>query len=151
MKKLLTLTLLLATLLAFSACGGDDKEDNVLNNEPETPANPFVGTWEYSVGNYFFMQKGYFEVFDNYSITEDIFIYQDNKLTDVNKRDYTYTIEHNSSGEEILRYGIWGNRMWLEGRLVRGKLVVDEVRINSDTGAETRELWTEMTRYDPAK
>lgn len=151
MKKLLTLTLLLSTLLTFSACGGDDKEDNILNNEPETPANPFIGTWEYSVGNYSFMQKGYFDITEDYHIKEDYFIYRDNNLSDADTRDYTYTIEHDYSGEEILHIDIMKGSSWYEARLLRGKLIVYYVRQQYNTGEETRELWTEMTRYAPAK
>lgn len=151
MKKLLTLTLLLASMLTFSACGGDDNEDSVINNEPETPANPYIGTWEYIDVTYDWMQKGYFEIAEDNTIKQERYNYRNNKLESFDEAFYTYTIENKDSDKEILLIKPVIGRFWLEAKLLRGKLIVFDVYRDEATGEEIRTIWTEMTRYDPVQ
>lgn len=88
MRKVFSLMLLLATLLAFTACG-DDKED-----EPNYPS--IVGTWSRTVseeqignGTMTIKQK---EVFKSNGTAQGIAeIYLNKDLYQSNTFDYTYT------------------------------------------------------------
>lgn len=146
MKKLLSITMLLAMLLTFSACGSD--EDNVLNSEPAVPSNPFIGKWTYKLSSIERMEVGYVEITEDNKIFFDKIYYSGQTIVGTNAgtatREFTYTIEKNSDGEDIICYG---RGSWhCEGRLFRNLLIFDEVRIDSETGEETRKPAYVMTR-----
>lgn len=96
MKKLLTLTLLLATLLTFSAC--DDK------NEPET--NPFVGKWICTI-SYDYSSNNKLKIVHELTIKKDytaeqmIKQYINGQFSSWNMNLYTYTIDDTKENKII--------------------------------------------------
>lgn len=150
MRKLLSLILLLATLLTFSACGGDDKDDNILNNEPEAPAMPtnqFIGSWKGTSGSGSSREEIFMDIYENNTLKYDIIYYDYDKPKGVSTFDYNYIIDKNSDAEDIICFGM--GRFRCEGRLVRNMLVFTEIYENKEADILTQELWTMMTRYVP--
>ncbi|MDE6535891.1 MAG: hypothetical protein K2K82_07795 [Muribaculaceae bacterium] len=114
MKKLLSLTLLLATLLTFSAC--EDK------NEPELTNNAFVGIWDHTeiqtdAWGYTSERHYIYEINNDYTITYQNVGLVNGELKGMSFSYYTYEIKYDASGKEYIYIHTYNNSEWDEGYL----------------------------------
>lgn len=134
MRKLLSLTLLLATLLTFSAC--EDK------NEPEE-TNPFVGSWSdigYS-GQYHQHWHDYKLTIKNDNTAERITkFYRDGVFASIEIQDFIYEFDENATRDTIYLYYVTEEGV-IKNQRLKGVIIGEHLYIYQSVLWEGADDW----------